>query len=315
MKQHKKIIILGSGPAGYTAAIYAARALLDPLLITGAQRGGQLTTTATIENYPGFAKPIKGTFLMEQMEEQAKNNGAQICIDEIVRVDLSKKPFSLYSAGGEKLYLCEALIIATGAKARWLGLESEERYKGYGVSACATCDGFFYRNKKVLVVGGGNTALEEALYLANLAKEVTLIHRRQQLRAEPILQKHLFANSKIKFCPYYEIDEILGTQTPLGASVTGARIKHTQSGDKKIITTDGVFIAIGHEPATQMFANQLERDSNNYLCTQPNSTRTNIEGVFAAGDVADPLFAQAITAASTGCMAALEAEKYLSQLL
>jgi thioredoxin reductase (NADPH) len=309
--RHAKVIIIGSGPAGYTAGIYAARAMLKPLLITGNQTGGQMTTTTDVENYPGFADVIQGPWLMEQMRLQAEHVGTEIIHDTIIEVDLRRHPFRL-KADSHTEYTADALIIATGAKARYLGLPSEKRFLGYGVSACATCDGFFYRGKKVLVVGGGNTAVEEAIYLANIASEVILVHRRGVLRAEKILQERLFANQKIDILWNYELDEVLGHDHPL--SVTGAALKSTLTGEIVQVPVDGIFIAIGHEPQSELFKGQVDMKSSGYIITKPHSTATNIPGVYAAGDVADDVYRQAVTAAGLGCMAALEAEKHLAGL-
>ncbi len=306
---HAKLIILGSGPAGYTAAIYAARAMLEPMLIAGMQQGGQLTITTDVENYPGFADPIQGPWLMEQMHAQAIHVGTTMVSDHILEADLSQKPFRLTGDSGAT-YTCDALIIATGAQARWLGIPSEEAFKGFGVSACATCDGFFFRNKQVVVVGGGNTAVEEALYLANLASKVTVVHRRDSFRAEKILQDRLFAHPKIEVIWNAEIDAITGDQSP--PSVTGVRLKDTQNGSTRTIATDGVFVAIGHSPASQLFEGQLRMKQGGYLWSAPDSTATSIDGVFAAGDVTDDVFRQAVTAAGLGCMSALEAERWLA---
>ena len=307
--RHAKVIIIGSGPAGYTAGIYAARAMLKPLLITGNQTGGQMTTTTDVENYPGFADVIQGPWLMEQMRLQAEHVGTEIIHDTIVEVDLKRRPFWL-KADSHIEYTADALIIATGAKARYLGLPSEERFRGHGVSACATCDGFFYRGKKVIVVGGGNTAVEEAIYLANIASQVILVHRRGALRAEKILQERLFANKKIDIMWNYELDEVTGFDDPL--SVTGAKLKSTLTGEIVHIPADGIFIAIGHEPQSELFKGQLDMKSSGYILTGPHSTTTSLPGVYAAGDVADDVYRQAVTAAGLGCMAALEAEKYLA---
>ncbi|MFP3920393.1 MAG: thioredoxin-disulfide reductase [Dichotomicrobium sp.] len=309
--RHEKLIIVGSGPAGYTAAIYAARAMLKPLLIQGIQPGGQLTITTDVENYPGFAEPIQGPWLMEQMQAQAANVGTEIVTDHIVEADLSRRPFRLKGDGGTS-YTADAVIIATGAQARWLGLPSEEKFKGYGVSACATCDGFFYRGKDVLVVGGGNTAAEEALFLTNFAKTVTLVHRRDEMRAERILQDRLFNNPKIDFLWDTVLDEVLGEQNPPG--VTGARLRNVRTGDTQERAVDGIFIAIGHDPATALFKGQLDMKEGDYIITAPDSTRTSLSGVYAAGDVTDDIYRQAVTAAGQGCMAALEAERYLAEL-
>ena len=306
---HSKLLILGSGPAGYTAAIYSARAMLEPTLLTGIEPGGQMTITTDVENYPGFADIIQGPWLMDQMKGQAESVGTNIVFDTIIDVDLSKKPFEL-KADSDKIYTCEALIISTGAQARWLGLESENKFKGYGVSACATCDGFFYKDKRVVVVGGGNTAAEEAVYLTNFAKEVKLIHRRDSLRAEKILQKRLSENDKIEIVWDTEVTEIIGDENPL--SVNKVMIKNNKTNISSQLNTDGVFIAIGHSPSSEIFKNQLEMNDNGYISTAADSTKTNIDGVFAAGDVTDDKYRQAVTAAGMGCMAALEAEEYLS---
>ena len=310
-KRQSKLIIIGSGPAGYTAGIYAARAMLKPLLITGIHAGGQMTTTTDVENYPGFADVIQGPWLMEQMRLQAEHVGTEIIHDHIVEADLKRRPF-LLKGDSHTEYTADALIIATGAKARYLGLPSEQRFVGYGVSACATCDGFFYRGKKVIVVGGGNTAVEEALYLANIASEVILVHRRGVLRSERILQERLFANKKIDIMWNYELDEVTGTDKP--HSVTGANLKSTLTGEVVHVPIDGIFIAIGHEPQSELFKGQLDMNPSGYVLVKPHSTATNIPGVFAAGDVADDVYRQAVTAAGLGCMAALEAEKYLAGL-
>ena len=306
---HSKLLILGSGPAGYTAAIYSARAMLEPTLLTGIEPGGQMTITTDVENYPGFADIIQGPWLMDQMKGQAENVGTNIVFDTIIDVDLSKKPFEL-KADSDKIYTCEALIISTGAQARWLGLESENKFKGYGVSACATCDGFFYKDKRVVVVGGGNTAAEEAVFLTNFAKEVKLIHRRDSLRAEKILQKRLNENDKIEILWDTEVTEIIGEENPL--SVNKVVLKNNKTNISSQLNTDGVFIAIGHSPSSEIFRNQLEMNNNGYISTAADSTKTNIDGVFAAGDVTDDKYRQAVTAAGMGCMAALEAEEYLS---
>jgi thioredoxin reductase (NADPH) len=306
--RHAKVIIIGSGPAGYTAAIYAARAMMKPLLISGFEPGGQLMITTDVENYPGFATPIQGPWLIEQMRLQAEHVGTEMITDQVTSVDLKQRPFTLACDSGAT-YTCDALIIATGAKAKWLGIPSEETFKGFGVSACATCDGFFYRGKEVVVVGGGNSAVEEALYLANLASKVTLVHRRDSLRAERILQDRLLNHPKVSFIWDSEVAEILGTTEP--ASVNALRLRNVRTGAESVLPTHGLFVAIGHKPASELFVGQLEMKSSGYLVTQPNSTRTNIEGVFAAGDVADDIFRQAVTAAGLGCMAALEAERWL----
>ncbi len=304
-----KLLILGSGPAGLTTAIYAARAGLEPVLVHGLQPGGQMTITTDVENYPGFADVIQGPWLMEQMQKQAEHVGTEFINDIIVDVDLSKRPFTLKGDSGEE-YVTDILVIATGAQARWLGLPSEEKFQGFGVSACATCDGFFYRGKEVVVVGGGNTAVEEALYLASLAKKVTLVHRRDELRAEKILQTRLFNKENVDIIWDHSLDEVLGTENPLG--VTGARLKHTKTGETKDLAVDGVFIAIGHKPSTELFTGKLPVNSHGYLETAPDSTATAIPGVYAAGDVTDDIYRQAVTAAGMGCMAALEAEKFLA---
>ncbi len=305
-----RVLIVGAGPAGYTAAIYAARANLSPILVAGLQPGGQLTITTDVENYPGFADVIQGPWLMEQMEAQARHVGTQIVNDLIVEVDFSARPFRCKADSGDT-YLADSVIVATGAQARWLGLESEERLQGRGVSACATCDGFFYRGKTVAVVGGGNTAVEEALYLTHHADKVTLIHRRDTLRAEKILQTRLFAHPKIDVVWNAEVAEIVGGGTP--EMVVGARLRDTETGQERILPADGVFIAIGHTPTTAIFAGHVDMDQDGYIRTVPGSTRTNVAGVFAAGDVQDKIFRQAVTAAGTGCMAALEVEKFLAE--
>ena len=307
--KHAKLLILGSGPAGYTAAVYAARAMLDPVLIQGIQPGGQLTITTDVENYPGFADVIQGPWLMDQMREQAEKVGTEIVQDHIVEVDLAARPFRLKGDGGTE-YSCDTLIICTGAQAQWLGLPSEDKFKGYGVSACATCDGFFYRDRKVVVVGGGNTAVEEALFLTNFAAEVILVHRRDELRAEKILQHRLLNHDKIKVMWDSVLDEALGTDDPPG--VTAARIRNVVTGEVEDIPVDGIFIAIGHKPATELFEGQLEMKTGGYIVTAPDSTATAVPGVYAAGDVTDDIFRQAVTAAGLGCMAALEAEKHLT---
>jgi thioredoxin reductase (NADPH) len=309
--RHAKVIILGSGPAGYTAAIYAARAMLKPLLIDGPQPGGQMTVTTDVENYPGFPDVIQGPWLMEQIRLQALHVGTEMIADHIVEVDLKRQPFWMKGDGGAE-YIADALIIATGAKARWLGLPSEHKFRGYGVSACATCDGFFFRGKRVIVVGGGNTAVEEALYLANIAEQVLLVHRRGVLRAEKILQERLFANPKIDVMWNNELDEVLGDADPL--SVTAARLKSTLTGEIISLPIDGIFVAIGHEPQSEIFKGQLDMKPSGYIVTAPRSTATSVPGVFAAGDVTDDVYRQAVTAAGLGCMAALDAEKYLAGL-
>jgi thioredoxin reductase (NADPH) len=307
--RHAKVIIVGSGPAGYTAGIYAARAMLKPLLIEGIQPGGQMTVTTDVENYPGFAEVIQGPWLMEQMRLQAAHVGTELIADHIIEVDLKRTPFWLKGDSGTE-YTADTVIIATGAKARWLGLPSERRFQGYGVSACATCDGFFYRGKNVLVVGGGNTAVEEAIFLANIAEQVLLVHRRGVLRAEKILQERLFQNRKIDVIWNNELAEVLGQDDPL--SVTGAKLRSTLTGETITLPIDGVFIAIGHEPQTELFKGQIEMKPSGYIVTAPRSTATSVPGVFAAGDVADDVYRQAVTAAGLGCMAALDVEKYLA---
>ncbi len=310
--QHSPVLIIGSGPAGYTAAIYAARAMLRPTLVAGLQQGGQLTITTDVENYPGFAEPIQGPWLMEQMLKQAEHVGANIVNDIIVSVDLSTRPFRAVGDGGTE-YTADALVIATGAQAKWLGIPSEQKFSGYGVSACATCDGFFYRGRDVVVVGGGNSAVEEALYLSNIASHVTVVHRRDEFRGERILQERLFAKPNVKVIWNATVDEILGTTDGM-TSVNGVRLKSTLTGELSDLKTDGVFVAIGHAPAVELFKGKLKQKPNGYLWTEPGSTATDVAGVFAAGDVADDIFRQAVTAAGLGCMAALEAEKYLAGL-
>ena len=307
--KHSKVLIIGSGPAGYTAAIYTARAMLKPTLIQGMQPGGQLTITTDVENYPGFGDVIQGPWLMQQMEKQAASVGTDIITDMIKHVDFSKKPFSATAESGT-LYTADSIIISTGAQARWLGLESEKKFSGFGVSACATCDGFFFKDKEVIVVGGGNSAVEEALYLTGMASKVYLVHRRDKLRAEKILQDRLFAHKKIECIWNSEIEEIIGDNDPV--SVTGVKLKNTKTGSISEMQIDGVFIAIGHDPATQIFKGQVDMDAENYIITKPDSTETSIPGVYAAGDVKDKTYRQAVTAAGMGCMAALEAEKYLA---
>ncbi len=309
--RHCKVLIIGSGPAGYTAAIYAARAILSPILIQGLHVGGQLSTTTDVENYPGFAEVIQGPWLMEQMAAQAANCGAELVFDTITAVDLSRRPFMCTADSGDR-YAAETLILATGARARWLGLPSEQKFGGHGVSACATCDGFFFRSRPVAVVGGGNTAVEEALYLSQIASRVILIHRRDQLRAEKVLQDRLFRNPKIEIIWDSVVEEILGREQPLVA--TGLRLRNVRTGATSEIAVEGVFIAIGHDPATGLVRGQLSMDHEGYVITAPNSTVTSVPGVFAAGDVQDKIFRQAVTAAGSGCMAALEAEKFLAGL-
>lgn len=306
---HSKLLIIGAGPAGYTAAIYAARANLNPILVTGMQPGGQLTITTDVENYPGFSDVIQGPWLMEQMRLQAEHMGTAINYDYISRVDFSKRPFTCY--GETTTFTADAVIIATGAEAKWLGIPSELKYRGFGVSACATCDGFFFRNKPVAVIGGGNSAVEEALYLSNIASHVTLVHRRDTLRSEKILQDRLFANSKISIIWNHEVDEILGAQDSVG--VSGVRLKSTQDPTTtQILNVEGVFIAIGHSPKTDVFKGHIDLDEAGYILTEKGETTTNIPGVFAAGDVQDKIYRQAVTAAGQGCMAALDAEKFLT---
>ncbi len=309
-RHYSKVLILGSGPAGYTAAIYAARANLKPILVQGLQPGGQLSITTDVENYPGFADVIQGPWLMVEMQKQAEHVGAKVVLDMIVSVDLSKRPYVCRGDSGDA-YVGETLVICTGAQARWLGIPSEEIYRGFGVSACATCDGFFFRGREVVVVGGGNTAVEEAIYLTNHATKVTLIHRREALRAEKILQARLFANPKIRVVWNSVVDEIRGDKAP-APHVTGVILRDVDSGSRTTLPCDGVFIAIGHTPMTELFAGQLPMDRDGYLLAAPDSTATEVPGVFAAGDVKDKIFRQAVTAAGMGCMAALEAEKFLA---
>jgi thioredoxin reductase (NADPH) len=305
--------IIGSGPAGWTAAIYAARALLNPVVIAGLQPGGQLTITTDVENYPGFADVIQGPWLMEQMRAQAEHVGTEVIEDIVVKADLSQRPFRLTLDSGTEI-LAETVIISTGAQAKWLGIESEAKYQGFGVSACATCDGFFYRDKQVLVVGGGNTAVEEALFLTKFAAKVTVVHRRDEFRAERILQDRLFSNPKVEVVWNHAVDEILGeTNTFGGVNVTGARLKNVQTGETREVTADGVFIAIGHAPSSELFAGQLETKQGGYLVVKPGTAATAIEGVWAAGDVTDDIYRQAVTAAGMGCMAALEAVRFLAE--
>ena len=308
---HKtKVAIIGSGPAGYSAAIYCARANLQPILINGNQPGGQLTITTDVENYPGFANAIQGPWLMEQMEKQALHVGTKIIFDHISQVDFAKSPFKLIGESGD-IYEAETVIICTGAQARWLGLPSEKKFQGYGVSGCATCDGFFFKNKEVMVVGGGNSAIEEAIYLTNHASKVYVVHRRDKFRGEKIMQDRLFSNKKIEVIWNHELDEVLGNEAP--KLVTSARLKNTVDGSIKEMKIDGIFIAIGHKPNSEMFKNTgIEIDSEGYINTKPNSTATSIKGVFAAGDIQDKIYRQAVTAAGTGCMAALEVERLLS---
>ncbi|WP_279099150.1 thioredoxin-disulfide reductase [Bartonella apis] len=312
--RHIPVLIVGSGPAGYTAAIYAARAMLKPVIVTGLQQGGQLTITDEVENYPGFVDPIGGPDLVEKMAKQAVKMGTELVYDIITKADLSRRPFTLHGDSGT-VYTCDALIIATGAQARWLGLESEKTFMGGGVSACATCDGFFYRGKDVVVVGGGNTAVEEALYLANLAKTVTVVHRRDFFRAEKIMQERLLKRDNLRVIWNHVVDEIVGNppKPPMGATVTGVRLKDTLTGKFSEIEAQGVFIAIGHAPAVELFEGQLRQKPGGYLWTAPDSTATSVEGIFAAGDVADDTFRQAVTAAGRGAMAAIEAERFLDE--
>jgi len=308
--KHTKVLILGSGPAGYTAAIYATRAMLKPILVYGSQPGGQLTTTTDVENYPGHSKVIQGPWLMDEMKGQAKAVGTEMIQDHINKVDLSKKPFVATGDSGQ-IYTADTLIISTGAQARWLNLNSEQEFRGFGVSACATCDGFFFKEKEVAVVGGGNAAVEEAMFLTKFASKVKLIHRRNELRAEKMLQEKLRANKKIEIIWDSVVEEVVGNQKP--KSVNGVKIKNIKSGKITDLKVDGLFIAIGHDPATSLFKNQLKMDKEGYLITKPDSTQTSISGVFAAGDVKDKIFRQAVTAAGMGCMSALEAEKFLSK--
>jgi thioredoxin reductase (NADPH) len=306
---HAKVVIVGSGPAGYTAAIYAARAMLEPILIQGIQPGGQLTITTDVENYPGFADVIQGPWLMEQMRLQAIHVGTRVIADHVTRVDLSRRPFRLECDSGD-VYVADALILATGAQARWLELPSEQKFKGYGVSACATCDGFFYRGKQVIVVGGGNTAVDEALFLTNFADKVTIVHRRDSFRAERILQDRLFKHPKIEVKWDTTLAAVLGKEDPL--KVTGVALKNLKTGELTEHPVDGVFIAIGHVPATELVAGQVKMKRGGYIETAPHSTETSVPGLFAAGDVADDIYRQAVTAAGLGCMAALDAERFLA---
>jgi thioredoxin reductase (NADPH) len=306
---HAKLAIIGSGPAGYTAAIYAARAMLEPVLIQGIQPGGQLTITTDVENYPGFADVIQGPWLMEQMQKQAEHVGTKIVYDHVNKVDLEQRPFRLHLDSGDS-YLADALIVATGAQARWLDLPSEQKFKGYGVSACATCDGFFYKNKEVIVIGGGNTAVEEALFLTNFASKVTIVHRRDHFRAEKILQDRLFKNPKIEVAWDSALHDVTGDENPL--KVRKAHLKNVKTGAITERAIDGIFIAIGHSPATELFVDKLKMKPSGYIATAPHSTATSVPGVFAAGDVTDDIYRQAVTAAGQGCMAALEAEKFIA---
>jgi thioredoxin reductase (NADPH) len=306
---HAKVVIVGSGPAGYTAAIYAARAMLEPILIAGIQPGGQLTITTDVENYPGYADVIQGPWLMDQMQKQAEHVGARLIVDHVSKVELAHRPFRITCDSGD-VYLADSLVVSTGAQARWLDVPSEQRFKGYGVSACATCDGFFYRGKNVIVVGGGNTAVEEALFLTNFADKVTVVHRRDVFRAEKILQDRLFKHPKISVIWNSVLEEVLGQDDPL--KVTGAKLRNVKTGAIHQLPVDGIFIAIGHLPATELFEGQLEMKPSGYIRIAPFSTATSVPGVFAAGDVTDDVYRQAVTAAGLGCMAALEAEKFLA---
>ncbi|MDC0619265.1 thioredoxin-disulfide reductase [Pelagibacteraceae bacterium] len=307
--KHTKVLILGSGPAGYTAAIYAARAMLKPILVYGSQPGGQLSTTTDVENFPGFSKVIQGPWLMDEMKDQAVAVGTEMIQDHISKVDFSKKPFEALGDSGQ-VYTADSFIISTGAQARWLNLKSEQEFKGFGVSSCATCDGFFFKEKEVAVVGGGNAAVEEAIFLTKFATKVYLIHRRNELRAEKLLQEKIKANNKIEIIWDSAVDEVVGTAEP--KEVNAIKIKNLKTNNITELKVDGLFIAIGHDPATALFKNQLDMDKEGYIVTKPDSTQTNIPGVFAAGDVKDKIFRQAVTAAGTGCMSALEAEKHLS---
>ncbi len=307
--KHTKVLIIGSGPAGYTAAVYSARAMLRPILVHGMQPGGQLTITTDVENYPGFAEVIQGPWLMDQMKDQAKAVGTEMIEDHIASVNLKSKPFEAIGESGQK-YTADSIIISTGAQARWLNIKSEQEYKGFGVSACATCDGFFFKDKTVAVVGGGNAAVEEAMFLTKFASKVKLIHRRNELRAEKMLQKKLMENKKIEIVWDTVVEDVLGDKDP--KNVTGLKVKNVKTNQSDEMKIDGLFIAIGHDPATQLFKDQLKMDKEGYLITKPDSTETNVPGVFAAGDVKDKIFRQAVTAAGMGCMAALEAEKHLS---
>ena len=307
---HSKVLIIGSGPAGYTAAIYAARASLQPTIVAGMQPGGQMTITTDVENYPGFADVIQGPWLMEQMQGQAEHVGTKMIYDLITSVDFSQRPFTATGDSGDT-YTGDTVIISTGAQARWLGLDSEQKFQGFGVSACATCDGFFFREQEVCVIGGGNTAVEEAIYLTNHASKVTLIHRRDELRAEKIMQERLFKNPKVEMVWDSVAEEVLGTEDPIG--VTGARIRNLKTGETREIPCQGFFVAIGHDPATAVFRDKVDMDDEGYIVTAPDSTATNVPGVFAAGDVKDKIFRQAVTAAGMGCMAALEAEKFIAE--
>jgi thioredoxin reductase (NADPH) len=307
--EHLRLVIIGSGPAGYTAAIYAARAMLAPVLIAGPQPGGQMTITTDVENYPGFADVIQGPWLMEQMREQAEHVGTRMVSDQVNKLDLSKRPFRIACESGD-VYLADAVIVATGAQAKWLGAPSEEKFRGYGLSACATCDGFFFRDKEVAVIGGGNTAVEEALFLTNFASKVKLVHRRDELRAERILQDRLFKNPKIEVLWDHDVVDYLGTDGP--PKVRGVKLRNVKTGETKDVSLDGVFVAIGHQPQTELVKDQLKMKPSGYVWTAPDSTATSIPGVFAAGDVTDDIYRQAVTAAGMGCMAALEAERFLA---
>lgn len=311
--RHSKVLIIGSGPAGYTAAIYAARAMLEPVLIAGMEQGGQLMITTDVENYPGFADPVQGPWLMDQMMKQAVHVGAELVNDLVTEVETTSRPFTVKTDSGA-VWTADTLIIATGAKAKWLGIESEQHFQGFGVSACATCDGFFYRNRDVIVVGGGNSAVEEALYLSNIAKSVTVVHRRDSFRSEKILQERIFAKDNVNILWNSEIAEITGTpaKPPMPPSVTGAKIRNTKTGEITEMPIHGVFVAIGHAPAVELFKDKLKLKPNGYMWTAPDSTATDVEGIFAAGDVTDDTYRQAITAAGMGCMAALEAERFLA---
>jgi thioredoxin reductase (NADPH) len=308
LTRHTRLLIIGSGPAGYTAAVYAARAMLEPILIQGIQPGGQLTITTEVENWPGDVE-VQGPALMERMEAHAKATGAEVIPDHIARLELDKRPFTAIGDGGT-VYTADAVILATGAQARWLGLPSEEVFKGFGVSACATCDGFFFRGREVVVVGGGNTAVEEALFLTNFATKVTLVHRRDELRADKILQERLFQHPKVATIWHHVVDEVLGAADP--KSVTGVRLRDVRDGSERVVPCEGVFVAIGHTPASQLVEGQLETHSGGYVVTRSGSTATSVPGVFAAGDIADPVYRQAVTSAGMGCMAALDAERFLA---
>jgi thioredoxin reductase (NADPH) len=306
---HAKLVIIGSGPAGYTAAIYAARAMLEPILIQGIQPGGQLTITTDVENYPGFADVIQGPWLMEQMQKQAEHVGTRLVTDHVTRLELSRRPFRLECDSGD-VYLAETVVLATGAQARWLDIPSEQKFKGYGVSACATCDGFFYKNKDVIVIGGGNTAVEEALFLTNFASRVTVVHRRDSFRAERILQDRLFKNPKIDVLWDTVLEDVVGSEDPL--KVKGVILRNLKTGAMSERAVDGVFVAIGHSPSTELVAGQVDMKPSGYVATTPDSTATSVPGLFAAGDVTDDIYRQAVTAAGMGCMAALEAERFLA---